>query len=244
MLAGLLLLISTAAAFDHSGWQSTLDKYRRADARVDYAGIGQSGALDGYMAALGSATVPTSRAEKMAFWINAYNAMTVNLVAQSWPIGSMQELDGGQVWTTRQFTVAGQPLTLDQIEKNKIVPLGDPRIHLVLNCASMGCPPLNAKAFTTANLEAQLALAGKSWLPGKGVSVNTENNELILSSVFDWYASDFPDPGGAPIPGVPGRLQGPLKFIAPYLPEAKAGFVLAGGYSTRFYPFSWTVNST
>jgi len=239
----LFLLVSTAAAMDHSAWQAALDKYRSAEARVDYAGIAQTGALGGYMAGLSKAAVPPDAAAKMAFWVNAYNAITVHLVAQSWPIGSIKELDGGKVWTTRSFTVAGQALTLDQIEKQKIAPLGDPRAHVVLNCASLGCPPLSAKALTQENLETQLSTATRTWLSSTGVVIHRDSNEVVLSPIFDWYARDFPDPGGAALPGVEARMQGPVKFIAGYLPADQAGFMLAGGYTHRFYPFNWTVNA-
>ena len=244
MLALLFTLVSSAAAYDHSEWQAVLDKYLSSSATVNYADIQASGALNNYVAGLATATEPSGRAEKMAFWINAYNAITVDMVSRSWPIGSIQELDGGKVWTTRTFAIAGQTLTLDQMEKQKLVPLGDPRIHLALNCASLGCPPLSPRAFTGAKLEDQLNLVTRSWLPGKGVLVQQGAGELMLSPIFDWYAQDFPNDGSGAVPGVEERLRGALQFIARHLPQSEAAWVRAGGYAIRFSTYSWTINSS
>ena len=146
MLTLLLALLTTAEAHDHSKWQAVLDKHRAAEATVDYPAIQAASSTKSYVTGLATASEPTQRAEKLAFWLNAYNAITVDLVAKSWPIGSIKELDSGKVWTTRSFTVAGQRLSLDQIEKEKLVPLGEPRIHFAVNCASIGCPAMSPMA--------------------------------------------------------------------------------------------------
>ncbi len=239
-----MLILSSAFAIDNSEWQAVLDRYRTSAARVDYVGIQAADALKGYMAALAGTTEPTDRADKLAFWLNAYNAITIDLVADNWPLNSIKDLDGGAIWSTRKFTVAGQSLTLDEMEKKKLVPLGDPRIHFVLNCASQGCPPLGPSAFSSARLESQLNHATRAWLPSKGVVIDRSAHTLTLSSIFDWYAHDFPDTDGSTaIPGVEGRLQGALRFVAKHMPDATASWILSGNYEVHFYPFTWTVNS-
>lgn len=242
MLA-LFLFMFTAVAHDHSQWQAVLDKYRGEDSRVDYAGIAASGALDTYVSGLATAAAPSGKAEQMAFWVNAYNAITVDLIAKHWPLKSIRELDEGKVWTSRSFIVAGQALTLDQIEKQKLVSLGDPRVHMVLNCASLGCPPLSSKAFTADNIAHELTASTQAWLPTAGAIIDEHKQELVLSEIFKWYADEFPDSAGPPIKGVPAPMQGPLKFIAQNLPERQGRFILDGGYTYRYQPFDWKVNS-
>jgi hypothetical protein len=238
-----IAMLSSAFGMDHSAWQSVLDKYRTASAKVDYAGIQGADALGPYVEALQTAAEPTQEPAKLAFWLNAYNALTIDVVADSWPISSVKQIDNGELWTARMFTVAGQRLTLDQIEKEKLMPLGDPRVHFALNCASLGCPPLQSDAFLAESVDRQLTDATKTWLPAKGVLVDSEANKVTLSSIFDWYAADFLDPGGSAIPGLETRLQGVAKFAAKNTPESTAMFLLKGGYTVGFYPFGWNVNA-
>jgi len=243
VIALLFALMSTAIAQDHSGWQAVLDTYRRPNARVDYAGIQRDGALDSHIAALATASVPSVPREEMAFWINAYNAITVELVASSWPIRSIKDLDGGAVWTQRRFTVAGQQLTLDQMEKDKLTKRFGPRIHFALNCASLGCPPLSAQAYAAPTLDTQLHTSASAWLSTAGAALDREKKTLRISSIFDWYAADFADDGSAEIPGVDGRLQGPLKFIAKHLPEADGRWISQGNYTVQFTAYDWRINA-
>ena len=243
MLATLFLLVCSALAYDHSPWQEALDKYRSPSGRVDYASLAGTGALDAYISGLASTTLPADKSEQMALWVNAYNAITVDLIAKNWPVSSIREIDDGKVWTTRRFTVAGQSLTLDQIEKQKLAAMGDPRVHVVLNCASLGCPPLGAVAMSKANIEAQLNQATRQWISGSGVTIKADTRQVQLSEIFDWYADDFPASTSQVIPGIEPRLQGPLQFIARHLAQPHAQLILAGGYHAQFIPFDWKVNA-
>lgn len=228
---------------DHGPWQRVLDTYRHSSGRVHYAGLQQSEALKPYVSGLASATEPIETAAKMAFWLNAYNALTVDLIADNWPVQSIRDLHEGKVWTTKPFTVAGETMTLDQLENEKLKPLGDPRTHFALNCASLGCPPLSPKAFNGPDLEKQLNYVTRSWVPGKGVLIDKKNKRLMMSPLFQWYAADFKDPGGAPIPGISDALQGPVKHAALHVPAVDARWMRSGGYTIGFYSFSWSVNA-
>ena len=243
MLATVFLFLCSALAADHTSWQEVLDKYRSESGRIDYASLSGTGALDTYISGLAKAKLSADRAEQMALWINAYNAITVDLVAKHWPLSSIRQLDDGKVWTTRRFKVAGHTLTLDQIEKQRLAAMKDPRVHVMLNCASLGCPPLSGTAMTKANLEQQLSQATRAWVSGPGVSINPDTQQVLLSEVFDWYAQDFPAPPSQIIPGVETRLQGPLHFIAQHLDEPHATLILTGGYQTQFVQFDWKVNA-
>ncbi len=141
----------------------------------------------------------SSRDGRFAFHINAYNAWMLRLVLDSYPIKSVQDIapDFG-VFTAPRITVAGKKISLNQLEKEMLIPeYKDPRVHFAINCASIGCPPLLNSAFTAAKLSAQLDTQTKSFA-NKGVgAVLVTGKKVKLSSIFDWYAADFKASGGA-----------------------------------------------
>ena len=240
----LALCLDAAAGSGASTWQGVLDTHRSVGAHMDYAAIKKADATAQTMAWLVGAEPPEGQATRMAFWINAYNALTVDLVADNWPLKSIRDLDEGQVWKTRRFTVAGKTLTLDQIEHEILVPLGDPRVHFALNCAALSCPPLAARAFSGASLGNELDAATRGWIRGEGVRVDQPSKTLHLSKIFDWYAADFAETAGAEIPGVDARLQGVVRFVATQLEGPEARWVRAGGYTVTFMAYDWAVNAT
>lgn len=245
MSAWLWLWFSTAFAVDHSPWQGVLDRHRNEAAEVDYAAVRQTGALDDYLKTISNVALPQDPSQQMAFWINAYNAVTVDLIADHWPLRSIRDLDGGEVWRTRRFVVAGSALTLDEIEKKRLSPNREPRIHFVLNCAAVSCPPLLGKALTGATLNAQLENASRAWAIGAGLKIDRSGNRAVLSTLFDWYAGDFETPSGVTeIPGLPKRLMGAIHHLAGYQTAADKAWLLAGGYTVEFEPYSWSVNSS
>ncbi len=238
-----LVGISTGWAVDHAPWQAVLDRYRDASGQVDYAGVQQADALAGYLAALAVAELPADPSERMAFWLNAYNAITVDVVAEAWPIQSIKALDEGKLWTARTFVVAGQPYTLDGIEKQQLVPMKDPRIHVALNCASKGCPLLQARAFSGASLQAQLDAASRAWVQGRAVVVEEQTGRVQLSTILDWYSGEFVPGAGESVPGVADRLQGVIQFVARHAGSEQAAVLRAGNYPVGFLPFDWSVNA-
>lgn len=210
---------------------------------VDYAGLRQSGLLQGPVDALATAPVPADKAGQMAFWINAYNLLTLDLVADHWPLASIRDLDGGDPWSKRRFVVAGRTLTLNDIEHKILRPMGDPRIHAAINCASRGCPPLPATPFTAAGLPAELDAAARAWVQGGGVKVDAAAKVVSLSMIFDWFGEDFAQTPGENPPGQSGKKAAALRFALPYLSLNEAAFVRAGAYTVRFAPYDWAVNS-
>jgi len=211
--------------------------------RVDYAAAAADDELEAVVKALETATEPTERAAKMAFWINAYNVLTVDLVADSWPLGSIRDLDGGNPWDARTFTVAGKQVTLNDIEHKILRPMGDPRIHAAVNCASLGCPPLLAKPFTAAGLDSELDAASRTWATTTGVHIDQAANTVALNKIFDWYGDDFKKDAAADVPGVEGKADAAVQFLAKYLPESEASWLMAGGYTTSWAGYSWRVNA-
>ena len=241
-IAWLWLPIAVAQA--GSDWQTVLNSHRIASGRMNYGAIHQEGALDDHLKVLEEAAEPTERSERMAFWINAYNALTVDLVADHFPLASIRDLDGGEVWKARHFTVAGRSITLDAIEHQILRPLGDPRIHFALNCAAIGCPTLRAQAFKTESMDAQLEQASREWVSTQGIQIDRPNQQLRVSKIFDWYADDFVPATGQTIPNVDARHQGFLQFIALQMEEADAQWIRQGGYELVFLAYDWQLNGT
>ena len=190
---------------DHSPWQAILDRHLLTDHpsginRFDYAGLQANSAdmrsLDSYLASL-QATDPRrlSSAEQFAYWINFYNALTVRVVAGGYPVESIRDIHESWLafgpWDDVQAEVAGQELTLNDIEHRILRPIwGDSRIHYAVNCASYGCPNLAGQAYTAANLEELLEQGARDYVNHpRGVSL--VDGDLVLSAIYDWYQEDF-----------------------------------------------------
>lgn len=134
------------------------------------------------------------KAEQYAYWVNLYNAVTVDLILNAYPIKSITKLGGlfsFGPWGDDVVAVNGKTLTLNDIEHRILRPIWqDPRTHYAVNCASLGCPNLQSQAFTSDNTEMLLELAAAEYINSdKGVLVN--NNQLQLSSIYEWFAVDF-----------------------------------------------------
>jgi hypothetical protein len=193
----------SGAKVDHSGWDALLGRYLQMGgdgvARVDYAGVKQDmGALEAYLATLEATPVSTlNRIEQMAFWVNLYNAVTVKVVVDHWPVKSIRDIDispgllSNGPWGADLTKVEGEALTLDDIEHRILRPIWkDPRIHYAVNCASIGCPNLAPKAFTAGRLESMLNAGAKAYVTHpRGVSVS--NGRVTASKIYDWFEEDF-----------------------------------------------------
>ena len=238
----LFLTVAAAAAMDHSDYQGVLSAHVNAQGNVDYAAVRSSGALDAYLSALQTAAEPADRSARMAFWLNAYNALTIDLIADNYPLSSIRELDGGDPWESRRFTVAGQLVTLNHIEHMILRPMGDARIHAAVNCASRGCPPLSKVAFTGAGLNAQLSAVSTAWLTGNGVTIDPDTNTVSLSKIFEWYGDDFVPGIEVDIPGVEGSQEGAVNFVIRHLPQ-HADYLSAGGYTIGYSSYDWGINA-
>ena len=239
----LILAVLAASAFDptHAAWQRVLDQHLH-DGWVDYAGLRAKPAdLDAWLVEVANAPAATlSAADRTAFWIDAYNGLTVDLIADTWPIASIRDLDGGKVWDTRRFRVGGATVTLNELE-GRLRAQGDPRVHAALNCASKGCPPLAPRAFLGATLESQLDEAARRW----AATMPLRGNVLALNSIFDWYSADFtPKYGRAAfdVPGLEGAQEAAVNFLARHAPD-RADALRRGGYTVTWATYDWAVNA-
>jgi len=188
---------------DHSLWQTTLDDYLVSDtenrvAQFDYQGYldDQTQLLDEYIDYLSSIN-PTelNREEQFAFWVNLYNALTVQIVLENYPVDSIKNLGEATFppgpWNDEAVMVSGKALTLNHIEHSILRPIWqDYRIHFAVNCASIGCPNLQDEAFTASNTEKLLNIAAEEFI-NHPRGLNLTNDELTLSSIFNWYSEDF-----------------------------------------------------
>ncbi len=210
MLAALVVWAATAIspaaaqAPDHAPFDRLLARHVAAGAdgitRVNYAAWAQSApdraALDSYIASLERTRVSTlPRADQFAFWANLYNAVTLDVVLDRYPVRSIRDIrpnlwDTGP-WRAQRVTVEGRRLSLDNIEHDIMRPtFRDPRVHYSVNCASIGCPNLQREAFRGNRLEAQLDAAARAFVASnRGVRITARG--LQLSSIYDWFSEDF-----------------------------------------------------
>lgn len=188
---------------DHSAWQNLLNTYLDSKHpsginRFNYAMVNKKDLkkLGNYIKQLQQINpLNLNRAEQKAFWINLYNALTVELIIKNYPVQSITKLGKGFFafgpWDDILIDIQGQELTLNNIEHGILRPFfNDKRIHYAVNCASMSCPNLSASAYTANNTDALLEQGAKQYV-NHDRGVNFEEGELIISSIYHWYKEDF-----------------------------------------------------
>ena len=227
---------------DHAPLTTLLAKYVDDDGFVDYRGWKASPAdrraLLAYLGALGRGDParPGSDAARLAFWINAYNALTIEGILRVYPTKSIREhtaaLFGYNLWEDLPLRVGGGTYSLDAIEHEILRKLREPRIHFAIVCASVGCPTLRAEAFTAAKLEDQLADQARDFFARpKHFTFDAAANTVTLSKILDWFGEDFGDS--------PGAI---LRRVKPYLPADVREAATAAGVRVRFREYDWSLN--
>ncbi|WP_087025315.1 DUF547 domain-containing protein [Thaumasiovibrio subtropicus] len=188
------------ATISHDRWQQVLSRYvsvEQSQSYFDYGKYKASGQTDiqQYLSTL-TAIDPRgfSREEQFAYWVNLYNALTVQLIIDNYPLASITKLGGFfqfGPWDDELVVIAGEALTLNDIEHRILRPIWqEPRIHYAVNCASLGCPDLLPHAYTAQNTETLLEEAARRFINSdKGVLIN--GDRAVLSSIYDWYGVDF-----------------------------------------------------
>lgn len=180
--------------FDHSKWDQLLQKHVTAKGNVNYDGfVKDKATLDAYLNSL-SETKPNdtwSRNDAMAYWINAYNAFTVKLILNNYPVKSIMNINGGKAWDLKFIEIKGEKYSLNNIEHDILrKKYTDPRIHFAVNCASVSCPKLLNTAFFAETLETQLEKAAKEFINNDSKN-SISSNKAQVSKLFDWYKDDF-----------------------------------------------------
>ena len=229
-----------AAEFDHSKFDQILKAYVDTEGRVDYNGIAADNTFRQYMRSLENAKADAlSRDGQLAFWINAYNAVTIDKVIKWKPKKSVRETlipgvwTGTKFFTSRQHTVAGQRLCQDDLEHEILRKrFQDPRIHFAIICAPSSCPVLPQYAYTAENVQMKLEDETRKYLNSeRGLRIDYVENTIQLSKLFDWFAGDFESKSGSVI-----------NFIKPFLDEKAVAF-LDRKPKTSFIAYDWALNA-
>ncbi|MEM8774337.1 MAG: DUF547 domain-containing protein [Pseudomonadota bacterium] len=226
---------------DHSAWTKLLGKYVKRDSsglnRFGYAKVSAAdkAALDAYIQSLEKVKITDrSRAVQKAYWLNLYNAVTVDLILDNYPVRSIRDIKSGLIsigpWGKELVTVESTDLTLDNIEHNILRPIWkDPRIHYGVNCASVGCPNLHTKAFTARNTEKLLDQLARDYVNNpRGLSIS--GDRVTVSKIYKWFAYDFGN-----------SEEGVLNHLAQYAtPDRRAALERVGSISKSKY--DWALN--
>jgi hypothetical protein len=187
---------------DHSAWNDLTSRFvtptKDGINRFAYSTfqMDEKKQLQAYILGLSKTPIRQyNRDEQMAYWINLYNAITVNEILDNYPIGSIREIKSGFFsfgpWDKELIMIEGEEMSLNDIEHRILRPLWqDPRIHYAVNCASIGCPNLQSSAFTPANTEALLNVAAVEFINHRR-AVEVKNGKLRVSSIYKWYKVDF-----------------------------------------------------
>jgi len=229
-----------AMAFDHSQFDQILKAYVDDEGLVDYNAIARDRRFQNYMERLKTAGTDEMTIDgRLAFWINAYNAVTIDKVIKWKPEKSVRETAISGLWTSTKFftsrehVVAGRQLSQDDIE-NEILrkQLKDPRIHFAIVCASSSCPKLARFAFRQDDVQRRLEDKARKFINSdRGSRVDSAENTLYLSKIFDWFAGDFESKSGSV-----------LAFIKPYLePDALA--FLERKPKVEYLRYNWALNA-
>jgi hypothetical protein len=194
---------------DYAAWAADPDYPKALDAfaRFDPAGL-------------------SSRSERLAFWIDAYNLLAIRTVIDTGVTGSIKDAGSffSPVWKRPAGAVGGETYSLDRIEHQILRPLGEPRIHLAIVCASLSCPDLRPEAYTPDRLGAQLDDQARRFLanPAKGMA---GTGDVRVSKIFDWFEADFGGPDGV------------LRFLRHHAPERDVRKVKG------YLPYDWSLNA-
>lgn len=227
---------------DHSAWDAFLSKYTRKNGQginlVAYGSVSAADkkSLQDYLNSLQATDVTKlNRNEQYAFWLNLYNASTVNLGIKNFPLASILDIKSNALDLKGPFNdkvakVNGKSLTLDTIESGIVRPIwNDPRLHYAFNCAAISCPNLGSQAYKGAKINAQLNSAAKAFVNDpRGIRIN--NGKITASKIFFWYSEDF------------GKDEKAVLAHIKKFGSAKLKAALDGKTKIDSYEYDWALN--
>ncbi|MBT6160397.1 DUF547 domain-containing protein [Flavobacteriaceae bacterium] len=175
----------------HATWNQMLQTYVSEEGNVNYKDWQtQKSKLDTYITVLESMPPKEhwSKNQTLAYWINAYNALTVQLILNHYPLKSIKDIK--DPWDTKCFTAGEKSYTLGDIEHKILRKMDEPRIHFAINCASVSCPKLLNESYQEKTMEEQLSKASKEFLCDTSKNILAPDH-IELSKIFSWFGSDF-----------------------------------------------------
>lgn len=225
----------------HADWDRLLKKYVDNKGMVNYtawqASTDDSIALDRYLNLLSSSNGEGSAKEKLAYWINAYNAVTIKGILREYPTSSIRNhtatFFGYNIWKNLKLIVGDKQYSLDEMEHKVLRKMNEPRIHFAIVCASIGCPPLRSEAYLAEKLDQQLTTNAKRFFEDSSkFQYQSASQTFLASPILDWFKEDFGN-----------STAERLKTIAPWLPTAAAQETAAAGAgSFTFKDYDWQLN--
>ncbi|SHG75906.1 DUF547 domain-containing protein [Ferrimonas marina] len=249
---------------DHAPFARLLDRYLDEQGRVHYQAWFDSpedrAELDRYLSQVAQISpesdpdrFPTP-ADRLAYWVNAYNAWVIKAVLTHWPLESVQDVTarvelvrGYGFFYSLQIQVGGETTNLYKLERDKILKrIEEPRLHFVLNCASTSCPPLRPIPPASEDMEATLQQASWDFLrQADGVRVDHSSRQVRVSEIFDWYQEDFvrgSDQLGLDYDNDDQAVIRYLQAIAP--PEMQPALSEADSYQLVYFDYDWSINQS
>ena len=236
--------------FDHSPLDVVLSSFVNENGLVNYAGLQKDRTnLSFYMDSIANVSPEShpkrfsSPTEQLAYWINAYNASVLTGITDAYPVSSVKDIRLFNGFFNRQkWTVGGQELTLNNIENDIIrTQFNDPRVHFVLNCGAMSCPPLENRAFTGRSLEKRLEKALKRFISNEHF-FTLSGNQLYLSKIIDWYRNDFATKNRFTNPNNPD-MDPLISYFIPYVSQPVEDRLRSPTLKVQFHEYDWSLNS-
>lgn len=225
----------TGPTFDHAAFDALLRKHVDDDGWVNYNGFRSDAAsLDAYIAAVARAPfAELGRNEKLALLINAYNAFTIRLILDHYPVKSIKDIPGAQRWDAKRWRLGEMTLSLNQIEHEQIRPkFAEPRIHFALVCAAVGCPKLRNEAYRADRIDAQLDDQTRYvHTHDRWFKYQSGAGEVYLTKLYKWYGADFKQTAGSV-----------LAFAARYSSALKRAIEKDEGPRIKWLDYDWKLN--
>jgi len=240
----LLIALSINCAQNNNIYNQLLKKYVK-NGLVNYKQLKNDKELDNYLELL-SKTNPSnfSKKQKLAFWINTYNAFTLKVVAENYPIESITELHTGgkiigyllgkTVWDKQFITINKKEYSLNDIEHKILRKMNEPRIHFAIVCASISCPALRDEAYDAKKIDAQLNEQTKLFINDATRNYfDVQHKRAHISKIFSWFGKDF----GSSDENI-------LRFIAKYLPEEISQNISnnISDWDIEYNDYNWNLN--
>lgn len=260
---GLVSFAAEQKSFSYDNYAAILKDYVDDTGMVNYKQLkARREKLDAFVTAIASLDTGTyekwNDKEKIAFWLNVYNALTLKAIIDNYPIkssffksriypkNSIRQISG--VWDKITFNVMGDNYTLEHIE-HKILrkEFNEPRIHMAMVCAAIGCPPLRNEPYTGGKLDKQLKEQSQQFLSSdEKLRINRKESKVYVSPILKWFADDFVDKYGLEnsIAGHNRKRSAVLNFIATYLKKTNRDYILSGKFKIKYLKYDWTLNES